>query len=1313
MTTLPPPGSYDWRQPGFTGKLHLPGDGKIFKRRADSQTCGEGAPAEPLSSEQLPERGRFRLRQDRQAQPEQQAGSEKSGARPPAKSPDKSPDTSNKRSAHKSAQKSVQAPGRQPSSAQAAPAGQTPGAAAVESALRQAGAGEAFWKAGKDLSTHHEATLTTGTLHSVDGVLGLIATGALGDNLAGKVPVLPQLPFLEDLNHWGAALDKTQQLQQDVLGADGSMHQQSAADYLQLRDGKLSGKLNDQQAGQIQASGNLDFAQQSLDATVTGRDGESVTTALDVDDQKFSTSYKGGQGKMQASTGVDLKHQQLDASMTSVDGQKISAHGDVNDKIVGMGYDGGKDRISTSGEVNLGSRSTSAQLTSADDHITGSSSLGLADGLQSDSFVAYDQTRANGQSVDDRTKLRLGRRVGLGFDHTVSAVPGQTAPETGWNVGAYHDRRTGRNELSGGLKNSVQAGVASGGEEGTAVNLSLGQHVVGKELGSAGASVSLKPDEIQTDLGIGQHKSHFKLNATGVEADLSVPLGAGPKAPAIGGGFKRSRVNDSLSESLQMAKDGSDRQLRTLTVSDDDLWGAHVKYVDATSGIAGKFSIEKNTKQDLSFTGDAGKLAALPDTSALDSQIDALAAESKTLKHAVSDARQKLSDLQAERKKVVEKQEQPRLTRTGRVQKLQLLDGQIAAQQKQLAEVQSPAAEKARNTRQTAIGLEIARLKADLAPLEAARKQVVSQLDHKAAQLLDDEQPEASLAAASALAPGEKLGLRRERDIGWTIEAGLRTDATASYGHTGKAKLDLSVEGLGESKVRVTVSRSFELDQAIKAQAAGIATLDRLGERDNTRSYTLELDLATPAGKAAYTSLLEPVNRLGRPLPEFSAADGVCLDAEIHKQRQASTGKRGLDIGGQVRFSANRRQDFTQSFDELAQSSAYIGQASHLSEQDSKPLPVIGKLFGHEEKLTGGNYELRSNGDQSLTLSLKLTDETVRHTEASAYGQLYQQSMGAASVPAAARSVVRTYNDRSSLDLKLELKLDPGNVETIVTAPRARLIAVASQCNGISGIEARFFAHRLAKAETAAAAEAEQLGLQGDQRSAHLQAARLRSVLEFVEKHGQAAVPFLQQLTEGCIQVSDASLDRGGYAPQNHLTPERLAELGKARASASGEGATTRKQVKTAESWQQELDKARDSIRLSLDALGHDPLIGARQKLQIQANLIAHLQAIETERGKLSDSGLLSEHASYRADDLVSPAQAQSWSAQLTACPPASRAARQLCSAVGHACQRLDNTIGELQANRMLPPERRVALIQALLDRRLQLETMIAPLQAG
>ncbi|HEY9840909.1 MAG TPA: hypothetical protein V6D23_10665, partial [Candidatus Obscuribacterales bacterium] len=755
------------------------------------------------------------------------------------------------------------------------------------SETKEPGRSDAFWKAGKELTSQHKANVTQASLSSWQGALGLAATGVLGENLAKKVPVLPDqvlpyLPFLDDWSDWtrtqATALDQTQLLEQDVVAADGSSQHLSQADYLQIRDGKVSGKLNQNEAGLVQASGNLDFAQQNFGGSVTSTDGQTLSTQVDFDDQRFNAGYNGGQGKIQLGAGADLKRQQLNGSITSTDGQTLSARGDVNDGVIGLGYDGGQGKVAASAELNRETRSLGGQISSSNDAVTAGSSLSLADGVQTDSFVALKDFGDPQHPVEDKTRLKLGRRVGLGFDHTITntPLPGQEKElDKGWNAGAYHDVRSGRNEISGGIKNSVQAGVATGGDEGTSVNLTLGQRVVGKDLQNVSAGVSVKPGEFQADLGLRNHHSHLKLNGSGVEADLSVPLGPGPKAASVGGGFKFSRAADVLSESLE-EDETSCAVRRTISVSDDTLWGVKAKYVDP-GGIAGKFSIETTVKQELSYTDAAERLAALPDIAGLEQQIDELEAERQGLKHTEETEKKKLNELKAEHKKIEEKQEKPLLTKEARQKKLKALDQQIKAQETKLAQACTPQARDARSVRLEEIACELEELKQQLEPVEKARAAVVASLDARAAVLLDAEKPEQSLAAAAALAPGETLGLQRERELGWEVESGVQTAATGSFGRMGKARVDLQLEGLGDAKVRIRISRQFERDLRLKGQAAGMADIERLGQKDDSRAYTVELDLNTPAGKAAYAALLGPINQLGRPLPELEPAPGVSL----------------------------------------------------------------------------------------------------------------------------------------------------------------------------------------------------------------------------------------------------------------------------------------------------------------------------------------------------------------------------------------------------------------------------------------------------
>lgn len=1092
---------------------------------------------------------------------------------------------------------------------------------------KSAALSDKLWKSVDDFSKDHQANLTQTSVADFEGVLGLTATLGLGSNLSGQVPDIPGgaaaiFPFLshaEDLSHYAEKLEETQKLQHNQMGADGKTETLKESDYLQLQKSKLSLALHQGQSDADQVQGSLDFKQRALKTQVKGQQGESYGGGYDFDDRALAANFDAGPKGMATSARVGLRQQNAALNLSSVDDQQFSLSGDLNDRKLGLGY-------------------SSAPLTQDQSQFKGNTALSIQDGLQLDTGLSETSwLEQPGRKETDQGHLYLGRRLGFSLEQKDFDANGkdayQTGAASGWRSAASYDTRSGRTEISGGSIERLQAGVATGGGQGTTVKLSLGEHIMGSDLKSASAKFSLKKGEVGTELGLKDHKFGVKINGTGVSADLTLPLGPKEK---IGGGLSLSRARDVLSQSLGQSVSGE--PVRTLKVANTGKWSAHASYTHP-SKLTGKVELERTKVQDYAYTAPANELEALPELSALEKSCDQLEKEQKSLENAVKHEKKALDQLKSERHKVQEREGKYRdITKASRQEQLAWLERQIDQQAKKYAAVQQPEQVQACRARLAEIATDLAEQRTQLETLQTQRLEQAQQISARVEALLETEGQQ-GLDAALKLPAGTGFALHRQRELGTGLETGVDKVATTELKQKRTVTLDLRAESLGEGRLAVEISRKVERERSLDADGSGLAEWRQEGEKDQSRAYRVEVDLKTETGQAFYAQLLESVQHLGHPLPEPEPNE-TSLCSDTHAKRRAKEQYRHLNLSGQAQFSLQREGDFSQELELQGGGFNYLGSASRSELQDSKKLPVVGQLFAKESRVTSGAYALNSEEgedgaagpsasdpaaiDPALSLSLKLSDARTKPREFRRYTQLYQQSQTRPNqqpeqqLQLPERALLR--QDKSAVQLELELQLSEDQIQTLAQTPRETLLAAARETPGIGAVAARKLERHLQQQEKRAQSEATELGLTGPALTSHLQVARMRALLDFVAHQGEPALPFLQSLTGHTLQVSQSQYERGAYQADQAITDSRLQQINQELNKLGSDPLKADKHHdrKQARHLLQELEQAETSLQIALKALAADPNLSERQKQERQQALQSRLEAVQTLRQPLT-----------------------------------------------------------------------------------------------
>ncbi len=1105
---------------------------------------------------------------------------------------------------------------------------------------------KAIADAGKFLEAHggnlHDQTFT------LEGMQALLASSLLDPkDPSSKIPKIPK-----EVQKFLPGIDKLLTSVSDHVDDNESLQSVTdEPDYVTFGDGKATAYINKDQAGTTQTTHTVDLKNQAVATSVTTTDGQTVAVQADINDMTFGSTYDGGEDKMKASGQVDLHEQKLSTSLTSTDGQKMTLGGDLNDRTVTTTYDGGKDKVSAGVNADLRKGTAGANLTSADDATSGSANVRLNGPFQADVGIKHTDNPESGNQDGESTQsgnFSFGQRTGFSVSTSTygtelvenddGEMEEQVKEQGGLNAAFVYDQGTGQVEMSGGAKRHVNAGFSAGGTDGTKVNLTLGDKVVGSQLDEVSANVHVKQGLVDVKVKAAGYGAQFKQDGSGVTVGLDSPI-------AVGGKVNVSRSNDVIADAEVCGQDGAP-DMRTVTVSDDNQWGATIKYTDASSGVTGSVTVEKTKKQDYGLT--LINQEAVPPLTALETEKAALLKEKTALEGTEKKTKDALTKLESEYRTVQEHQEKPKLTAEGRAEKLTDLRTQIATQQQALATVQAQAPE--REARIRALDQQLTSLDSQIETVEGQRLAYAERVNGQVEAYLNTEDPAQGAALAAQLQPGEQVTVHREREIGTGVSGGHKDAGTLSFKNDRTVIQDLSISGLGDQKVRITVGRSTERDRDLGLELVdGIAQADGTFERDRGQSYTVDLDLSTPEGQATYAEIMGSTERMGKQLPDLQNGTGVSIISHTYEQRQAHERNNGLNVSGEITLGRTREADFSSTVDNVGGSYTFSGSVTRSETQDSKKHGAIPKLLGQENRVTGGNYRLEECDDNSFTLTLHVADERVTHREAKRYGNIYQQAT-ASGQPDLTRATAKQGNDGSGMTLDIQLSLKPEDLDAIVNADRATLVKVAKETPGIGPLEAIKLDRQLAKAERRAREESEEQGMTREQSDASIKAARSRATLEFVERHGEQALPFLQKVTGGQIAVVEEAtrVKRSGYSPDTAISSTRLQTIQTRSADINKDHQVSREEAKDGRDMHRELAQAEAQIQASITALANDPLIpdsdrcgadGTTVEVKGKATLTAELEARKQEvvaaREALETSGVLQKHTSYNPEDIA------------------------------------------------------------------------------
>lgn len=211
---------------------------------------------------------------------------------------------------------------------------------------------------------------------------------------------------------------------------------------------------------------------------------------------------------------------------------------------------------------------------------------------------------------------------------------------------------------------------------------------------------------------------------------------------------------------------------------------------------------------------------------------------------------------------------------------------------------------------------------------------------------------------AKTIAKGDSYQMNQERTLTFGGELGAPGNAVKSDTKTSKkVDIDLSVEGLGDNKVKVNVSRKVEVDNKTSVNAgSGIGTFEGEFGNDASASYELVIDLNTQEGKDLYDKIMSSASNFKDKLPIPEESAGVHIIKSETEDVKTKDATKQLKIPSAVTFSVNKESEITKTISQDGYE--MTGDFTRTGVQDGQKVPVLGNIFSDEKILTNGNYSI-------------------------------------------------------------------------------------------------------------------------------------------------------------------------------------------------------------------------------------------------------------------------------------------------------------------------------------------------------------------
>lgn len=360
-----------------------------------------------------------------------------------------------------------------------------------------------------------------------------------------------------------------------------------------------------------------------------------------------------------------------------------------------------------------------------------------------------------------------------------------------------------------------------------------------------------------------------------------------------GGSFNISRSNDAVTQTVD--KKGN----ITTSITDDNKWDAKAVYKDKKYGTIG-LNMSKHKADSRVF------ISANP-------QVDVVC------------KKEEIKNLEEEKKKILDTKKSER---TG-------------LQEKRLEEINK-----------------------QIETLETEIQDYGKSIETKTNELMfvPDEDDKSGKPAghevAKTIGKGDVYQMNQERTLTFGGEIGAPSNVVKSDTKTSKkVDIDLSVEGLGDNKVKINVSRNVEIDNKTNINAvSGIGTFEGEFGNDASVSYEVVIDLNTQEGKELYDKIMSSTSNFKDKLPIPQESSGVHIVKSETEDVKTKDATNQLKVPSAVTFSVNKESEITKTISQ--NDYEMTGDFNRTSIQDGEKVPLLGHVFSDEKIITNGNYSI-------------------------------------------------------------------------------------------------------------------------------------------------------------------------------------------------------------------------------------------------------------------------------------------------------------------------------------------------------------------
>lgn len=230
----------------------------------------------------------------------------------------------------------------------------------------------------------------------------------------------------------------------------------------------------------------------------------------------------------------------------------------------------------------------------------------------------------------------------------------------------------------------------------------------------------------------------------------------------------------------------------------------------------------------------------------------------------------------------------------------------------------------------------------------------------------DNEEKKSGHEIAKTISKGDIYKLNQERKLTYGAEAGIAgNNAKASNTISKNIDIDLSIEGLGDNKVKISASRKTEIDNKSNVNvASGVATYEAEFENDKSVSYEVVIDLNTQEGKKLYDEIMISSSGFKDKLPLPKESQGISilnLETEDLKTKQS---EKELKVSNVVDMGIKKEHQISKTIN--LDNYEMTGDFTKTSTIDGDKIDVIGQVFSDEKVTANGSYTISKEKKEQL-----------------------------------------------------------------------------------------------------------------------------------------------------------------------------------------------------------------------------------------------------------------------------------------------------------------------------------------------------------